>query len=523
MVERKAVELATSRRVPFRGARKMGPIDRAEAGDVTLLLRRASSPGALPALEVLGAAKPRDRTFLSREEFATLHGARAEDLDRVRSFASTRGFTVLEESIGRRSVRVAGPLTALASAFGTEVHRYAFDGGAYRGRVGLLRVPAELAQCVEGVFGLDDRPQARPHFRLRSVAAAGIAGFSPLAVGAAYSFPTGSDGTGESIALIELGGGFRPSDLTAYFDGLGLSAPTPDAVSVDGATNAPTGDPNGPDGEVELDIEVAGALAPGASIAVYFAPNTDQGFLDALTTAVHDTAHRPSVVSISWGGPESEWTAQSRSALAAAFQDAAALGVTVTVAAGDNGADDGTNPATPTVDFPSSAPGALGCGGTRLALSGSTIVSEVVWNELAAGEGATGGGVSEAFAEPGFQAGLPVPKAPNGFVGRGVPDVAGDADPTTGYAVLVDGAPAVVGGTSAVAPLWAALVARLNQSLGKPLGYLDPLLYAAAARATFREVTIGNNGGYSAGPGWNACTGLGTPNGAALLRALSGS
>ncbi len=252
-------------------------------------------------------------------------------------------------------------------------------------------------------------------------------------------------------------------------------------VSVDGAQNAPTGSPDGPDAEVELDLEVAGSLAPGSKIVVYFAPNTDQGFLDGVSQAIHDATHRPSVLSISWGGPESSWTTAARTALNAAIEDGAALGVTVLVAAGDQGASDGVASGALTVDFPASSPFATGCGGTRLLLQAGEIASEVVWNDQAQGEGSTGGGVSEAFPLPSFQAQADVPKAPNGFVGRGVPDVAGDADPTTGYSVYVDGAPTVIGGTSAVAPLWAALVARLNQALGAPVGFLDPFLYSPAA------------------------------------------
>ncbi|MGD0249777.1 MAG: S53 family peptidase, partial [Thermoplasmata archaeon] len=292
------------------------------------------------------------------------------------------------------------------------------------------------------------------------------------------------------------------------------------AVSVDGAQNIPTGDPNGPDGEVELDLEVAGSVAPGARLVAYFAPNTDRGFLDGLTRAIHDSTHRPSIVSISWGGPESSWTGQARAALAAACEDAATMGISILVAAGDHGAGDGVPTGGPTVDFPASSPYVTACGGTRLLMKASQIASEVVWNELAIGEGATGGGVSQSFPLPSYQLGANVPKAPNGFVGRGVPDVAGDADPASGYSVRVDGSDTVIGGTSAVAPLWAALLARVNQSLGAAAGFVNPLLYSPAGVASFHDITSGNNDGYSAGPGWDPCTGWGTPDGSRLLLSL---
>jgi kumamolisin len=268
-----------------------------------------------------------------------------------------------------------------------------------------------------------------------------------------------------------------------------------------------------------LDIEVSASVAPGAKVAVYFTPNTDQGFLDAITTAVHDAANKPSVISISWGGPESSWTAQSMSAMDAACQSAAALGITMTVAAGDNGSTDGGTGNN--VDFPASSPHVLACGGTTLDANGATIVSEVVWNELANNEGATGGGVSNVFALPSWQAKAQVPAAATSTGGRGVPDVAGDADPTTGYTIRVDGQTMVIGGTSAVAPLWAGLVAVANQQLGTQVGFIQPAIYAAKAASAFNDITQGNNGAFSAGPGWDACSGLGSPIAGKLIPLLA--
>jgi kumamolisin len=287
-------------------------------------------------------------------------------------------------------------------------------------------------------------------------------------------------------------------------------------VSVDGGANAPT-NPSGADGEVALDIEVAGAIAPGAKIAVYFATNTDQGFVDAITTAVHDTTNNPSVISISWGGPESGWPQSSLTAMDDACQSAGAIGVTITVASGDNGSSDGASGNN--VDFPASSPYVLGCGGTKLTGSGTKITSEVVWDDGSQG-GATGGGVSVDFPLPDWQAKAGVPKSSSSSGGRGVPDVAGDASPETGYNILVDGQQEVVGGTSAVAPLWAGLIALINQQRGKPAGFVNPSLYAAPT--AFHDITSGNNGAFSAGPGWDACTGLGSPDGAKIAAALGG-
>ncbi len=342
-----------------------------------------------------------------------------------------------------------------------------------------------------------------------------------------YQFPAGTDGTGQTVAIIELGGGYTASDLSTYFSGLGLPVPSVTAVGVDGGSNSPG---QSADGEVELDIQVIGGVAPGAAQVVYFGPNTDQGFIDAISQAVHATP-TPVAVSISWGQSEDQWSQQSRNAMNSAFADAAALGVTVTVAAGDNGASDDPSEQTQVhCDFPASSPNALACGGTKLIgdTTSFAITSEVVWNELASNEGAGGGGVSDVYPVPSWQANAGVPaSASGGGGGRGAPDVAGNADPVTGYQVVVDGQQQTIGGTSAVAPLWAGLIARLAQATGKRFGLLQTLLYdgvaPGVAQPGFNDIVAGSNGAYKAGPGWDACTGLGSPNGGQLLTLLSGT
>jgi kumamolisin len=375
------------------------------------------------------------------------------------------------------------------------------------------------------VLGLDARPQAKVRLRRHvegvSPKAAGDTSYTASAVAKLYSFPTAGTGLGQTVAIIELGGGYRASDLSAYFSKLKISpAPSVTAVGVDGARNLPVGNPNSADGEVLLDIEVVGAVAPKAKIAVYFGPNTDQGFLDAITTAIHDNVRKPSVVSISWGGAESTWTAQALTSYDQAFQDAALLGVSVCCASGDDGSTDNVTDGASHVDFPASSPNVLACGGTRLESTAGKITKEVVWNH-GAGSGASGGGVSDHFPLPSYQSAAKVPVSvnPPHFKGRGVPDISGDADPATGYQIHVDGRDAVFGGTSAVAPLWAALIAILNQQLGKPVGFLNTALYSKGASG-LRDIISGTNGAFSAGAGWDACTGLGSPSGTALLAAL---
>jgi kumamolisin len=316
-----------------------------------------------------------------------------------------------------------------------------------------------------------------------------------------------------------LGGGFRTADLKKYFSEIHTPAPKVTAVSVDDGQNQPTGDPGGADGEVMLDIEVAGAVAPRANIVVYFAPNTDVGFLDAIAAAIHDTDNKPSVISISWGKPEASFTQQSMTAFDQAFQAAALMGITICVASGDNGSSDGGSGLN--VDFPASSPHALACGGTSLRAANGSIQSETVWND-GPGGGATGGGVSTFFPLPIWQRGLQVTDSQGQtsvLASRGVPDVCGDADPVTGYVVRVDGSDTVVGGTSAVAPLWAGLIARINGARGSAVGFINPQLYQNTS--CLHDIVQGNNGDFSASKGWDACTGLGSPDGSKVADVLN--
>jgi kumamolisin len=494
------------------GARIIAPADPLERFEVSVLVRR-QAPADLSA-RIAGLTAGTRSPHLSREEFTLRHGAAAADLAAVRDFATAHQLTVVQEHAGRRTLVLSGTVAQFCAAFHVQLHQYAHDGGSYRGRTGSIELPPELQGVVEAVLGLDNRPQARTHFRIRP-ASSSATSFSPLQIAALYGFPAGS-GEGECVALIELGGGYRPADLNTYFAGLGLATPSVTAVSVDHGSNSPTGSANGPDGEVMLDVEVVGAIAPQARIAVYFSPNTDAGFLDAITTAIHDTTNKPSIISISWGGPESSWTSQAISAMNAAFQAAAAMGITVCVAAGDNGSSDGVTGGGDHVDFPASSPFALACGGTSLQAQGASIEQEVVWND-GAGGGATGGGISSVFPVAAWQSGLSARNSEGSQVAltmRGVPDVSGNADPETGYQVRIDGSNTVIGGTSAVAPLWAALIARINQASGKSAGYLNPMIYKSPQ--ALRDITQGNNGDFEAAVGWDACTGLGSPNGSTL-------
>ncbi len=452
----------------------------------------------------------------------------------------------------------------MEDAFKVRLSNYKDEKGkVFRGRTGEIKIPAELEGIVEGVFGLDNRVIATPKFRIsksakdakkgnvkgvkkghtkdakgkngkkndgkkKSAAVASTPPYFPTQIAALYNFPPGLTGKNQCIALIELGGGYEIADITNYFKQMNLPVPNVVALSVDGAHNSPT-TPGSADGEVLLDIEVAAGIAPDATIAVYFAGNTNQGFLDAINTAIHDTQFEPTIISISWGSAEGAaggWTITSLNAFNESFQAASIMGITVCAAAGDDGSNDNVNDQKVHVDFPASSPYVLACGGTKLVAADGKISGETVWNEDPPSGGATGGGVSEVFPLPSYQSDAKVPVSLNTKkTGRGVPDISADADPNTGYTILVDGEQMQIGGTSAVAPMMAGLLARINQQKGKPVGFIHPVLYANPA--VCRDITQGNNitvtkgkKGYTAGPGYDACSGLGVPDGTALMNIL---
>ncbi|KJC44580.1 S53 family peptidase [Bradyrhizobium sp. LTSP857] len=541
----KRVALVNSARKLPKGAKLVGAADPKQEIEISVRLRakRADDEKVM----ALGAQPPRERQYLSRAEFAEEMGADPADIAKIDDFAHHHELNVKSVHLASRTVKLTGTVKAMSAAFGVKLDKVKHDGATYRMRKGNVQIPAELEGIVIGVHGLDNRPVAQPHFRRRTAtkgatARAGQGGsFSVEQIAQLYNFPGGETGAGQCIAIIELndidqkghptGAGYKTSDLKAFFKKAGIPMPKIAPASVDGGANKPGH--SDADGEVVLDIEVAGAVAPGAKIVVYFAPNTTNGFIDAVKAAVHDSARKPSVISISWGGPEDPAGSQQFvDGLNEAIRDAAAMGVTVCVASGDNGSADMSEgwDGKPHADFPASSPFALACGGTNLKAPNGHI-NEVVWNGGTQG-GAGGGGVSIVFPRPQYQAHAHVPKSPSHSVGRGLPDVAGDADPATGYQIFLNGVMTTIGGTSAVAPLMAGLIARINEAttkkFGKTVGFINPLIYASHAQGVFRDITVGNNditgslhGMYKAGPGWDACSGLGVPNGAALQNLLA--
>jgi kumamolisin len=558
MSDQQLVAISASYRNPLPGARRVADIPPDEEIRFSIVVRRKAG-GEDIALRA-AAAEPSEPIGVRRLRLATEAGADEADLDRVTHYVTDVGMKVESADAATRTVTFSGTAGQVKAAFGVSIGRYETGDLGYRGREGAVHVPADLVDVVQAVLGLDNRPQARVHLKwgqtvskdelpdlqagpvalLPAITAHEAAAHSPrpdprpmwpTQVASLYAFPRDFDGSGETIAIIELGGGFEPDELATYFDQVGVPAPSVEAVGVLGGQNNPGADPNA-DGEVMLDIEVCGTVAPSARIAVYFADPSDRGFHAALSAAVHDAERSPSVVSISWGAPADAWTEQARQVFDDVLIDAAALGITVLAAAGDHGTGDATSDGRAHTDYPASSPYMIGCGGTTL-FNENGQPSEVVWND---GDGwATGGGISAVYAPPDWQ-NVPLPATVNGTgqPGRGVPDVAGNADNASGYIILVGGQWVPIGGTSAVAPLYAGLTALLNHALGQSAhGLLQTLYSLAADEATsvFRDITVGDNAvpssqfgpavqGYQAGEGWDACTGLGSIDGTALLEQL---
>ncbi len=458
----------------------------------------------------------------TREELADLRRTQyAEGARLVELFAQQHGLEVAEVDFAKRRIRLSGTIAQMAKAFATELVSCRVARRECHTHLEPVHIAEALAPWTRGVLGLDTRPRLRPRLRPFAVNAANSAkALWPADMARLYGISAPSRGAGQCIGIIAPSGGYLPDDLALAAQHIGAAFPAVVDVSVDLGRNK-FGGGTLADQELALDLQVAGAVAPAARLVVYFTDNSEQGLADAVLAAVHDDVHRPNAISISWGAAELDWSAyqQAQDILSDALADSVTLGVVVTAATGDALATDAVDDDLVHVNFPASSPYVLACGGSsiELAADGNSISSEVVWND---GKRGTGGGISEVFDIPEYQQGLVMPASVStGKSGRGIPDVTAAAAERNGYNIFVNRKLVVQGGTSAVAPLWAAFVALINAERGSALRRIHPVVYGDAA--LFRSVT-GNNKtgtlGYEAkGSGWNACAGLGAPLGAAIL------
>lgn len=525
-----------SERVSLPGAIAIGRTKGATVIEVSVKLRRKTN---------LRIVKRKPATAMTRKEFAAKYGASKIDVSKaVGAFKRYNLAAVRGENLAARTVRLRGTVANMEEAFKVTLFDYQHPEGDYRGRVGSVHIPTELKNVVVGVFGLDNRRIAKRHRRPKSFsassAASGVPGswYLPQELAKHYLFPSG-DGDGQAIGVLELGGGYFPADLK-QFCVLAKIPITPNVIPVSVA-GAPTSTNDDSAGEVMMDIEIVAGICPKSSIVAYFAPNTDDGLIELLDQSIHDATNDPGVLSMSWGGPENSYTSQTLTQINETLKDAAALGVTVCMAAGDDGSSDGVRDGHAHVNYPASSPYALAVGGTTVPVKGGRG-PDVVWhegtglNDGGAGDGSTGGGVSAVFERPSWQSLIKVTSVnPRAMLGRVIPDISANADWTKSpYLMVVNGQMQANGGTSAATPLIASLLTLTNVGrIGpKRVGLIGPRLYQTMAdgKGTIgsrgcTDVVSGNNttaavGGYSAASGFDAASGWGTPNGARLAKLL---
>lgn len=532
-------------RQPF-GARRLSQKPSAnEIIQATVVIPPASGNEVrLASIRELASQLPASRKHLDAGKFLKVHGARREDMKAVERYAKENGLHVVESSRIKRSVVLSGSIGAFAQAFLVQFTNSEFLGETYRSFENGVHIPVSLQGSVQAILGLENRSLMSHHAFMH--ASANTHHVEPAEVAKAYSFPETATGKGQRISIIELGGGFYMDDIETYFRKQGAKKRKITVIEIDGQRNDPSPkdtikkmlDAMGVSTsketssldrdeaikalwtiETTFDIELAGSFAPDAEIVVYFAPNNAQGKYHALTSALHNPDYPPTVLSCSWGAVEDDLTPDFVDALDQVFQDAALRGITVCFSSGDRG-DDCDKSGQPRVHFPASSPHVVSCGGTHW-VEPQSAKDEIVWTEsLPTAVAQSGGGVSKVFPQPDWQSAAEIEKKTQRN-GRGVPDVSGKADMAAGYGMIVGGYDVTMGGTSAAAPMWTGLFARLNEELQHNIGYATPLFYRTDFCDAFHDILEGNNGKYyRAEPGWDACTGLGTPHGTKLLAAL---
>lgn len=556
-----------------RGAKRDAALPPAQVLQVTVVLRPLNPEAHEPVVRLPGW-HPAMFAAPDRAELEQRYDPGEKAFARVEQFANNHGLRVVGRSRVRHDVVLEGPTVALEAAFGVALHRFESEAGSYHAHDGPVRIPPDLASAVDGVLGLDSVPLHTPRAGLAGIAPK----YTPGQLAEHYRFPT-HDASALTIGLLQFGGGYHREDLSAFAQRLGLSLPPIRDIEVPGGSgthgrNAPLSademkriaiawrksaslgefakvagqDFNGFLGsmEVTMDLELAAALGGGASVAVYFAPPGTDGWRRALYEVIGEgypggssVAPRPSVLSVSWSECECAFGAEDLRLIHNALTAVARKGVSIVCSTGDWGSAGDWHPdvAPPAnAHFPASSPAVIACGGTTLVeRDGST--TDLAWNGKMLGVTvASGGGMSGFFPRPAFQNSLRplsahgtwlAPSVPAAFSGRWLPDVAANAAFESGVHLVVGGQDLAGGGTSAATPLWASLLVRIQAALGHPLAGLNHWLYHQGPASGCRDVVSGNNditngkvASYQAGPGWDPCTGFGTPDGEALLARL---
>lgn len=443
------------------------------------------------------------RTYVDRATLTQATDADPDDVDLLRRYGAAHGLEVVAQHW--RSVVLSGPVDKFIEAFGATAGIYELgDKRRFRHRSDSLHAPAEVAEVLRAPLGIHQWPRSH-------AVATHPSDVTPLRaseIAARYDFPD-ADGAGVTVGVLQMRGEFNADDFAKCMQAQGIVAKTPVVKRVDNAELAHQIE-TVKDMESAIDTQVLGSLAPGAQIIVYATPDDERGVLDGIRAAIFDEEHQPSVLSISFGFPEQLWTPVALTLLDELFTAAALLGISIFCASGDQGAAvDAEGKAH--VLAPAASPFAHACGGTMIP-PGADSSAESGWAK-------SGGGFSEFFGVSPWQSTANASaSAYNVASGRGVPDFAAEVMP--GYGVFFEGSQFAMGGTSASAPMWAALVARINQRLGKPIGFFAPLVYEKSPDPLFHDVLSGGNDRYRCAAGWNACTGLGVPIGDAIEAAF---
>ncbi len=511
------------------------------SGAMSLSVLLAGQNGSGLAQMAYGVSRPGSAQyhhFLNAAQFGARFGASSTVVASVTAGLEASGLSVGGLWPDHLGLSVTGTLSAVQAAFHTHL-----DMAHAFGRTALVPTSGvQLPRGVVGVVGLNGAVAAQLHSSLPSLggsppalgcSAIPAAAYTPAQLAGAYGLAGGAAGSGQTVAIMELSD-YASADVAAYQACLGSPTQSITRVAVDGGASVGFGTD-----EATYDVETLAGLVPGAQLLVYEAPNTEAGMLADYAAMINQ--NRAGVITTSWGVCEAQEDPSLASAENTLFQQAAVQGQTVLAAAGDLGAQDcNNNPnridTSLQVDDPASQPFVTGVGGTTLA--SLNPLTETVWNSAGAG----GGGISRRWPMPAWQAsavtadssGTPC-GARSGYC-RQVPDVSASADPAHGYPIFCTAGDChgqgwfSGGGTSLAAPVWAALVADINQSCGGAgrAGFINPVLYSTPG--VTHDITIGSNapigsptGLYPAGPGYDMASGLGSPNGAALARALCGS
>ena len=506
------------------------PVDTSERIKVTVAIRRGAASGVTLRDYAHGLISGAVTEKLNHSQFDAMFAPIQADIDLISQFAVANGLTVYKVYTNSATIKLTGSVGQFNQAFGIVLNKVTTTTKQYYNYVGELSIPAELSGIILAVFGLDNSLELTRSSNLS--AGVGTTVMTPQQIATAYNFPAVT-GQGQCVGIIEFGGGYTTENLTGTFSRAGIT-PTPNVIGVSAGGQNNIYDSSS-DQEVMLDIYIVAGLIPQGTTTVYFGPDARlSSFWNTINTAIHDTTNNPSALSISWGAPEHAWPINLINQLDLLFYSAIVMGITVTVATGDYGSEAYSGELPYTVQYPASSPYVLACGGT--VITNNNLATETVWNY---GGGGSAGGVSQVYTQvPSYQVGISTTKYPSGVIApitrRAIPDVGGHAvgyqyyfglnstvpgSPTYPYGTLQPNG----SGTSAVAPLYAGLVGRINQAIGGRCGFLNTFIYNN--NSAFHDITTGNNAcpapvGYSATVGWDACTGLGSPNGVSLLQAV---